>query len=105
MKALLLTIILFTFSSVSYADNIASDSSFCEWLGNAAVSVAQNRDNGIEEYDLIGKYLSEEKSYGEQSVVIPLIDRVYNIEKNLNPDEVAFAEMQRCELAFVNITK
>ena len=101
MKALLLTILLFTLSTMGVADDITSEPTFCEWLGNAATSVAQNRDNGIEEYDLIGKYLSEGKSYGEQSVVIPLIDRVYNIEKNLSPDGVAFAEMQRCEIAMI----
>ena len=100
MKALLLTILLFTLSTISAANDIASEQTLCEWMGDTATSVAVNRNNGIEEYDLIGMYLSEGKSYGEQSIVIPLIDRVYNIGKNLSPDEVAFAEMQRCEIAF-----
>ena len=102
MKKLVLTTILFLSSISAYAENNHSQDSFCEWLGQAAISVAQNRDNGIDEYDLIGKYLSEGKSYGEQSVVIPLIDRVYGIEKNLSPEEVAFAEQQRCEIALIN---
>ena len=100
MKKLILIALLFL---ISFSTQAQKPASFCEWLGDAAVSVAQNRDNGIEEYDLIGKYLSESNSYGEQSVVIPLIDRVYGIEKNLSPDEVAFAEMQRCELALVSL--
>ena len=102
MKKLILITFILTISISANANSISSEPTFCEWLGNAATSVAQNRDNGIEEYDLIGKYLSEGKSYGEQSVVIPLIDRVYNIEKDLSPDEVAFAEMQRCEIAMIH---
>lgn len=105
MRLLLITIFLLSLSSVNYALDTSSEPTFCEWLGDAASAVAQNRDNGIDEYDLIGKYLSESKSYGEQNVVIPLIDRVYGIERNLSPEEVAFAEKQRCEIAFVHHLK
>ena len=97
MKNIILVTLLFLISLSVQANDTES---YCAWLGNAAISIAQNRDNGIEEYDLIGKYLSENKSYGEQSIVIPLIDRVYGIEKYLSPDEVAFAENQRCVIAF-----
>ncbi len=95
------TIIIFLLvvNASSYAQD--SNDTFCEWLGNAANAVAQNRDKGIAEYDLIKKYLEQSTSYGEQSVVIPLIDRVYNFENNLDPDEVAFAEKQQCEIAMV----
>ena len=102
MRLLLITIFSLFFSSTNYAASNLSEPTFCEWLGDAATAVAQNRDNGIDEYDLIGKYLSENESYGEQSVVIPLIDRVYGIERSLSPEEIAFAEKQRCEIAFVN---
>ena len=71
----------------------------CEWWGSAANVVAQNRDNGMEEYDLIGKYLSENKSYGEQSILIPIIDRVYGIESHLTPNQVEFTEKEICQLA------
>ena len=100
MKNLILVTLLFLISLSVQANDRES---FCAWLGDAAISVAQNRENGIEEYDLIGKYLSENKSYGEQSIVIPLIDRVYGIEKEMSPDEVAFAEKQRCAVAFVGL--
>ncbi len=84
---------------ISHAEDRTYKPTFCEWLGDSAYTVAQSRDNGIEEYDLIGKVLSEGKSYGEQSVVIPLIDRVYGIEGEINSDEVAFIEQKRCEIA------
>ena len=105
MKKLTFTLLLLGLSMVSHAEDRTYKPTFCEWLGDSAYTVAQNRDNGIEEYDLIGKVLSEDKSYGEQSVVIPLIDRVYGIEGNIDPDEVAFAEQQRCEIAFVSFRK
>ena len=105
MRLLLITIFLLSLSITNYAANKSSEPAFCEWLGDAALAVAQNRDNGIDEYDLIGKYLSEDISYEEQSVVIPLIDRVYSIEGNMSPDDLAFAEQQRCEIAFVHIIK
>ena len=100
MKTLLLTILLFATTFPAYANHGNPNANFCEWLGNAANVVAQNRDNGIEEYDLIGKYLSESESYGEQSIVIPLIDRVYGIESELSPEQIAFTERQQCEIAF-----
>lgn len=101
MKKLTLITLLFLVSLSAYSKNGHSEPSFCEWLGDAATSVARNRDSGVGEYDLIGKFLSEGKSYGEQSVVIPLIDRVYGIERKMSPEDVAFAEQQRCEIAFV----
>ena len=105
MKKLLLTTFLLVITISVNANSNSSEPTFCEWLGDAATAIAQNRDNGMDEYDLIGKYLSEDKSYGEQSVVIPLIDRVYGIERGLKPDEIAFAEQQRCEVAFVRLIK
>ena len=76
---------------------------FCEWLGDSASSIAQSRDRGIGEYDLIGEFLSEGKSYGEQSVIIPLIDRVYGIEGHINPKDIAIVEQAQCEIALVNL--
>jgi len=105
MKKLILTTLLLVLSTVSNAEGRASEPTFCEWLGDSAFTVAQNRDNGIEEYDLIGKVLSESKSYGEQSIVIPLIDRVYGIESDLSSNAVAYMEKQHCEIAFVYFIK
>jgi len=102
MKTLVLTTLLLLTSFSAYSKNEYTEPSFCEWLGNAATSVAQIRDNGVGEYDLIGKYLSEGKSYGEQSVVIPLIDRVYGVEKQLSPAKILFIEKQQCMLTLAN---
>ena len=105
MKALLLTALLLTLSIASYAKDLNSNPTYCEWLGEAASSVAKNRELGMDEYELIGKYLSEDKSYGEQSVVIPLIDRIYGSESDFSSNEIAFIEQQRCEVAFVSFRK
>jgi len=102
MKKLIFTTLLLALSISAHARHGHSEPAFCEWLGETAISIAQNRDNGIEEYDLIGKVLSEDKSYGEQSVVIPLIDRVYRIEKQLSPDKISFIEKQQCMLTLAN---
>ena len=98
MKNILLTTILIVASFATQANATKSEPSFCEWLGDAATAIAQNRDNGIDEYDLVGKFLSENRSYGEQSVVIPLIDRVYGVESNMSPEEIAFVEKELCEI-------
>ncbi len=105
MKALLLTALLLTISISVNAKHGYPEPTFCEWLGEAATSAAKNLDLGMEEYELIGNYLSEGKSYGEQNVVIPLIDRVYGIERNTNSGDIAFIEQQRCEIAFVSFRK
>ncbi len=96
-----LILILFIYSSISSAEINANGNTFCEWMGSAANSVALNRDKGIDEYELIDRYLKQGSSYGEQSVVIPLIDRVYNKKQTLSPDELAFAERRNCEIATV----
>lgn len=105
MKTLIITTLSFVMSITVQANQNHAQPTFCEWFSEAANAVAQNRDNGMDEHDLIDKYLQEDKSYGEQSVVIPLIDRVYGLERDLNPEEIAFAEKQRCEIAFASIRK
>ena len=105
MKILLITIFIFTLSLASYATGKNSTPNFCEWLGCSASAIAQNRDQGLNEYDLIGKYLAEDKSYGEQSVIIPLVDRVYGIERHINPNDIAIVEQAQCEIAMVKINK
>ena len=57
MKKLIFTTLLLALSISAHARHGHSEPVFCEWLGETAISIAQNRDNGIEEYDLIGKYL------------------------------------------------
>ncbi len=101
MKTLIFTILLILISISAHSKNEYTEPTFCEWIGHSATSVAQNRHNGVNKYDLISDYLSKDKSYGERSIVIPLIDRVYGIKRKMRPDEVAFAEKQQCDIAFV----
>ena len=100
MKRLLLTTFLLVISISASSKNNYSEPTFCEWIEAAAIAVTQNRDNGIEEYDLIGKYLSAGTSYEEQSIIIRLIDRVYRTD--ISQGEIAFIEKQECEIAFVS---
>ena len=81
-----------------------ADGQYCEWLGNAAGIVAQNRDNGLEEYDLIKNYLHQNQSYQEQKTILSLIDRVYQLEKSRNPAEIAYIEKLRCEVALASLS-
>jgi len=44
MKKLILTTLLLVISLSANAENNHLDPTFCEWLGDAATAVAQNRD-------------------------------------------------------------
>ena len=92
-------ILFFTLNASAYAQ--VYQENICEWLGNTATVIAQNRDNGIGEYDLIQKYLDQDKSYMEQNVVIHLISRIYSIEEPLIPEDIAVAEQKKCEIAMI----
>ena len=96
MKKLLLTTLLLTISTIANANNYHTEPTFCEWLGNAGSIIAQNRDKGMSETDLIKNYLEQQQSYEEQLIIIPLIDRVYNKKEYLTPDEIAFVEKRQC---------
>ncbi len=97
----MMTTFLFTLTIASSITGKATSTNFCEWLGDSASAIAQNRDNGVGEYDLIGKYLKESESYGEQSVIIPLIDRVYGVQRHISPNDIAIVEQTQCEIALV----
>jgi len=96
MKTFLLTILFFCTSVPIQANDRVLGHSFCQWLGNAAISIVNNRDNGMDEYDLIEEYLEQTQSYIEQSVIIPLIDRIYGIEPGIDTEDIAFVERQQC---------
>ena len=100
MKYLILCILLTArFESVNAHTNSPSKEQFCEWLDNVVITATNNQRKEIEDFKLIGKYSEQNSNSSEQSVVIQLINRVYAIEKALNPDEVAYAERASCEIA------
>ena len=97
MKTLILLIAAINLSFTMQHAN--ANSAYCQWIGSAATIIAENRDNGLSEFDLIENYLNQNQSYLEQTVIIPLIERIYTIERNISPSEIAIVEQQHCELA------
>ena len=97
MKTLILLIIAINLGFSM--QNASANSAYCEWIGSAATIIAENRDNGLSEFDLIENYLNQNQSYQEQTVILPLIERVYTIERNFSPGEIAIVEQRLCELA------
>ena len=97
MKTLILLIAVINLTFTMQHAN--ANSAYCEWIGSAATVIAENRDNGLSEFDLIENYLNQNQSYLEQNIILPLIERVYSTDRNTSPGEIAFVEQQQCELA------
>ena len=97
MKTLILLIAVINLSFSM--QNASANSEYCEWIGSAANIIAENRDNGLSEFDLIENYLNQNQSYREQTVILPLIERVYATDRKTIPGEIAVVEQQHCELA------
>lgn len=97
MKTLILLLVAINLSVTMQQAN--ANSSYCEWLGNAAIVIAENRNNGMSEFDLIENYLDQSQSYHEQSVIIPLIERVYATDQGIGPGQIAVVEQRLCEIA------
>ena len=97
MKTLILLIVAINLNFTMQPAN--ANSAYCEWIGSAATIIAENRDNGLSEFDLIENYLNQNQSYREQTVILPLIERVYASDRNTSPGEIAIVEQQHCELA------
>ena len=103
MKLLLL---LFVLINIGLATNNAhANTPYCEWLSSATYSIAQSRNNGLAEFDLIENYLQQSQSYAEQKIILQLIDRVYQLDKSSTPTQVAYVEKQRCEIAYTRLSK
>lgn len=97
MKTLILLIATINLNlTMQYAN---ADSTYCEWVGQAANIIAENRNNGMSEFDLMENYLDQNQSYHEQKVVIPLIERIYSTDRGIGPEEIAIVEQQQCEIA------
>ena len=97
MKSIFLLIALINLSITMQTAKAGSQ--YCEWVGEAATVIAENRANGMSEFDLIENYLNQNQSYPEQQVIIPLVERIYAEDQKLGPSEIAVVEQLRCELA------
>lgn len=102
-KIFLITVILYAANTTAKANPSSSQDLFCNWVADAALAVAENRRNGIGEYDLIDKVLATNTNYREQIVIIPLIDRIYRSEENLSPFDHALIEYEMCDYLFTGL--
>ena len=102
-KVILIAAILYVANSTAKANTSSSEDLFCNWVADAALAIAQNRNKGIAEYDLIGKVLATNTNYREQIVIIPLIGRVYKAEESVSPFDHALIEYETCEFLFTNL--
>lgn len=103
MKSRLLLIALINIGLV--INSAHANTPYCEWLSNAANSIAQSRNNGLAEFDLIENYLQQSQSYAEQKIILQLIDRVYQLDKGSSPTQIAYVEKQQCEIAYTRLSK
>ncbi len=97
MKALIFLVAAINLSMTM--QQAEAESAYCDWLGNAAIIIAENRNNSMSEFDLTENYLDQNQSYAEQEAIIPLIKRVYVFEQDVGPREIAIVERQQCEIA------
>lgn len=95
-KIAVLVVILLT-SGIANADQ-----QLCKQLGHLGYIIARYRDRGIDELETTEVYLAMMRPYQEQSIVLALIDRVYNRERDLWPHEISNAEQDLC---LINITQ
>ena len=96
LKLTLMLALLYLVNSAANAHVNQNDTEFCEWVSRVASTVTENRSNGMEEHQLITKVLKTNADYNQQSVIIPIIDRIYREENNLNPQAQALIEYQTC---------
>ena len=74
--------------------------SWCNWLHQAAETVAINRDLGMNKLDLTQNYLAQNSRYLEQKVIVDVIDRAYTSHKNISSDVFALTERNACDRGF-----
>ena len=96
MKKIILLAGLVLLSLTAKASDYYEQLNYCSWMGKAAYAVAKNRDLGIDEYSLIGKYLAQGNDYDEQVIVISLIDRAYGTQLHKNADNIELETKSEC---------
>ena len=96
LKLTFMLALLYVVNSAANAHVSQNDTEFCEWVSRVASAVTENRSNGMDEHQLIATVLKTNADYNQQSVIIPIIDRIYREENNLNPQAQALIEYQNC---------
>ena len=96
LKLTFMLALLYVVNSAANAHVSQNDTEFCEWVSRVASAVIENRSNGMDEHQLIATVLQTNADYNQQSVIIPIIDRIYREENNLNTQAQALIEYQNC---------
>ena len=102
-KVLLIATTFLTALTIAQAAYAINDSTFCDWVADEAISVAQNKQNGMPETALIEKVLEENSNYTDQVILIRIIDRVYNDKLNISPFEHALYEYEVCNALLTSL--
>ena len=103
LKVLLIATTFLTALTIAQAAYAINDSTFCDWVADEAISVAQNKQNGMPETALIEKVLEENSNYIDQVILIRIIDRVYNDKLNISPFEHALYEYEVCNALLTSL--
>ncbi len=96
MRKIVLIISLFSLCTLLEGRDYYQELDYCTWMGNATNIVAKNRDLGIDEFSLIGKYLEQGNDYKEQVVIISLIDQVFSTQKDTDADAITLETKSEC---------
>ena len=102
-KILLIVLIFLAAHTIAQAVPANNDTKFCDWVADAALAVAQNKQNGMSEISLIEKVLEKNTSYVDQVILIRIIDRVYKTKFNISPFEHALYEYENCSALLTSL--
>ena len=102
-KVLLIATTFLTALTIAQAAHAKNVTTFCDWMADEAISVAQNKQNGMPETALIEKVLEENSNYTDQVILIRIIDRVYNDKLNISPFEHALYEYEVCNALLTSL--
>lgn len=84
-------IMMLAFLNIAFNFNVAqANEYYCEWFDGDAKTTAKNRDSEIREIERIDQYLVQEQRYAEGKIILPLIDRTCNIEREIDIERLAF---------------
>ena len=107
MPALIFIATLWIMTAVESSSNDVNASieqesiySWCNWLHNAAETVAINRDLGMDKLDLTQNYLAQNTRYLEQKVIIDVINRAYTSHRKIAAQDFAKFERSSCDKGF-----
>ena len=102
LKIIFMLILLNLSIGLADAKSLRHYESYCNWVEDVATAIAQNKENGIDEYVLIGKVLETNTDYNQQLIIVPMIDRIFQ-EDRLSLQEHAWLEHHVCKHTATNI--